>query len=443
MAIRKSIRQPRVHPSTQQRTPRGPSTPTYSPLDNGQPGEGVLSITQILPPPVVHVDLPSQAPSSSFTWILEHGKPSERHERRSGSPRKRAGQGKSDDEELVRTPLIRSRTLESLPPPIPSPPWSRSHQNVLDDMPSSQKYNDLDKRKCRYNLTPGSGGVSLTPRGQEGYSTDDSEYEGSSSRLKNARADAIALAHFREIVESRRVADRSSSDSDDYDPCSRVSTPEGYPEALRNRYKRPRSKSWDRSQLPRSKRQKPWVPTNVVRRAGSDIEMADPAQRGPMDIRQSPGPSCSFATDNDIKMNCLLPSTASSGQSSDPVSLSSAPVDHLDSGAEALNSSSGRFHCPEPGCTASYHSLWAYNRHQAKHQESLHSDTVAVNCSKCGTARKQVGSHTTVESQIRRCSFGCQLSFSHLWKKELHEDRIHKGKALEPSMCRECGAKPT
>lgn len=454
-----SIQQPRLHSSTQQLTSRGgSSTSIYSPLDKEQ---GMLTMPQVLRPPVVHGALESQVPSSSYTWdSASLNKPSECHQqpwtlRRNGQfesdlPADQGESDQSDHETAVRTPLplIRTHALEPLPPPIPSPPWSRGRQKtlILEATPTSH---DLDKHPCRYDFSSASKGVKWStrpfskPRGSGEYSDKDSEYEGSSSRFKNARADVIALAQFRQLVESRQVMDHSSSDIDDNDPCSRVSTPEGYPEALRNRSKRPRSKSWDHTPLPRAKRQRPWVPTIVVSRANSDIEMADPVQGGPRDIRPSPASSCSFA-DNNIQMDSLLSSTANSGHISDSVVFSLLRADRLDSEPEALNSSR-RFHCSVPGCTASYHSLWAHNRHQANHQVSLPSPTLAMNCTKCGTATKRFDLNDSQIDQGERlfwCSFGCRLSFSHVWKKELHDDRIHKGKAPKPSMCQECGAKP-
>ena len=451
MTIRPSIRDPRLHSSTQQLTSRGrSSTPIHSHLDEGQ---GVLTMPQVLRS-LANGALESQVPSSSYTWdTASLNKPSECHQRPWTSSRRSgrfqsdlpSDQGESDHETAIRTPLPLARThaVEPLPPPIPSPPWSRVRQKalVLGGTPTSHT---LDKHLCRYDFSPSPKGAKWTtrpffePQGKGEYSDEDSEFEGSSSRFKNARNDAIALAQFRQIVESHQVVDHSSSDMNDNDPCSRVSTPEGYPEALRNRSKRPRSKSWGHAPLPRAKRKRPWVSTVVdlvVNRADSDIEMADPTQR---EIRPSPASSCY------IQMNCImLSSTAHSGHFSDPVVLSPPQADRPDSDPEALDSSQ-RLHCSVPGCTASYHSLWAYDRHRANHQVSLPSPTLAMNCTKCGTGAKRFeSSDSHVNKGLIWCSFGCQLSFSHVWKKELHDDRIHKGKAFEPSMCWECGSKPT
>ena len=449
MTIQSSIRQPGLHSSTQQLTSRGRSlTPIYSPLDEGQ---GVLTIPKVLHPSSNGV-LENEVASPSYTLdTASLNKPPECHQRpwtssrRSGrfEPDLPSGQGESDHEPVFRTPLplISTHAVEPLPPPIPSPPWSRDHQKalILGGTPTSHS---LDKYPCRYNLSPSSKGVKWTTmpffktQGRGEYSDEDSEFEGSSSRFKNARDDAITLAQFRRIVESRQVVGHSPSDIDESDPCSRVSTPEGYPEALQNRSKRPRSKSWDHAPLPRAKRKRPWVPTVVVSRADSDVEMADPAQR---EIRPSPA-SCY------IQMNCIMSSsTARSGHFSDPVGLSPPRADRPDSEPEASDSLQ-RFHCSVPSCTASYHSLWAYDRHRANHQVSLPSPTLAMNCTKCGTGVKRFESSDSYVNEGERpswCSFGCQLSFSHVWKKELHDDRIHKGKAFEPSMCWECGSKPT
>jgi hypothetical protein len=449
MTIRSSIRQPPLHSSTQQSTSRGrSSTPIHFPFDEGQ---GVLTIPQVLRPPAIGV-LENEVPSSSYTWdTASLSMPPECHQRptsscRSGrfEPDLPSDQGQSDHETVFRTPLplISTHAVEPLPPPIPSPPWSRVRQKalILGGTPTSHS---LDEHPCRYDLSSSSKGAKWTtrpffkPQGRGEYPDEDSEFEGSSSRFKNARDDAIALSQFRQIVESRQVVDHSSSDIDDNDPCSRVSTPEGYPEALRNRSKRPRSKSCDHAPLPRAKRKRPRVPTIVASRADADVEMADPVQR---EIRRSP------ASSGYIQMNCIvLSSTACSGHFSDPVVLSPPQVDRPDSEPEALDSSQ-RFHCSVPDCTASYHSLWAYDRHRANHQMSLPSPTLAMNCTNCGTGAKRFessDSHVNKGERLCWCSFGCQLSFSHVWKKELHDDRIHKGKAFEPSMCQECGSIPT
>ena len=394
MSIPSSVQQPRLHSLTQQVTSRRDSlTPIYSPLDQGQ---GVLIIPQVLRRPVTHGVLKSRVPAPSYTGDTSLNKPSECRQRPRTSPTSGrfesellSDRGESDHETFCRpSPLIRAHALEPLPPPIPSPPWSRVCQRtlILDNSPTTR---DLDKHPCRYNLSSAFKCTTrpfLKTHGTDEYSDEDSEHKGSSSRLKNARADAIALAQFRELVESRQVVNDSSSDTDDNDPCSRVSTPEGYPEALRNRSKRPRSQSWDHAPLPPAKRRH--VSIIVASRADSGIEMADPTQRDPPDIRPSPTSSCSFA---DIQMNSSLASTASSDHISGPVVLSFPPVDRPDS-EQQTSDSSRRLHCSVPGCTASYHSLWAFNRHQATHQLSLPSSTVALNCSRDDTATKRFDS---------------------------------------------------
>jgi len=359
----------------------------------------MLTIPQVLRRPVIHDVLKSRVPASSCTGDTSLNKPPKCRQRPRTSPTGRrfesdllSDQGESDHETFCRpSPLIRAHALEPLPPPIPSPPWSKVCQRtlILDDTPTTR---DLDKHPCRYNLSSASKCTTrpfFKTHGTDEYPDEDSEHNSSSSSLKNARADAIALAQFRQIVEFRQVVDYSSSDTD---PSSRVSTPEGYPEALRNRSKRPRSKSWDHPQLPPAKRQPPRVPTIVASRLGADsgIEMADPVQRDPPNIRPSPTSSCSFGN-NDIQMNSSLASTASSNHISSPVVLSLPPVDRLDSERQTSDSSR-RLHCSVPGCTASYHSLWAFNRHQANHEVSLPSPTVAMNCTKYGAGTKRFDS---------------------------------------------------